>query len=301
MRFLSIIFILICEFSTAQQIAITFDDAPMGDGPLFTGAERTTKILTALQKNHVKQAAFFVITSQIDSPGLARLKKYSDAGHLLANHSHSHNWIRIMGTKNYIYDIRRSDSILSTTVPYKRWYRYPFLDEGRTLSSRDSIRSALASLKLFNAYVTIDNYDWYLNGALRQAVARNADIDYAGLKELYIDHIWKAIQFYDSIGRSVLNRSPKHVLLLHENDLSALFVGDLITFLRKKGWKIISPEDAYSDPIASEIPDVLFNGQGRVAAIAYSKGKKASELVQASEDEAYLDQLIAEKKIFVIK
>jgi peptidoglycan-N-acetylglucosamine deacetylase len=87
-------------------------------------------------------------------------------------------------------------------------------------------------------------------------------------------------------------------LLLHENDLAALFVGDLIQLLKGKGWKIISPEDAYADPIASEIPDVLFNGQGRVGAIAYSKGWKPADLIQQSEDEAYLDKLLTERKVF---
>jgi hypothetical protein len=41
----------------------------------------------------------------------------------------------------------------------------------------------------------------------------------------------------------------------------ALFLGDLIQHLEDKGWKIISSEEAYTDPIAKEIPDVLFNNQ----------------------------------------
>ena len=296
--FAIIISCIISITATAQEIAITFDDAPMGDGPVFSGSQRASKIIEALKKHKVDQVAFFVVTSHIDSTGLQRLKAYSKAGHLLANHSHSHNWIRSMGTGNYIRDIQKADSILKATLPYKPWYRYPFLDEGRKVSSRDSIRDALAEMSLMNAYVTVDNYDWYLAGALRKAVRENKKVNYNLMKAVYLEHVWNSIQFYDSIGQQVLNRSPKHVLLLHENDLSALFIGDLIQLLKDKGWKIISPEEAYTDPICGEVPDVLFNGQGRVGSIAYAKGWKPEQLIQQSEDESYLDKLLESRKVF---
>ena len=271
-----------CTISSfSQEIALTFDDAPVADGAFFTGVQRTSKIIEILKKYDVKQVAFFVVTSQIDGEGLQRLKMYADAGHLLANHSHSHNWIRVMGTAHYIRDFQKADSILKATkLPYQRWYRYPFLDEGETKTSRDSIRAALATLSLMNAYITIDNYDWYINSAAAKAIQNNIKINYSELKKFYIEHIWNSIQFYDNIGSQVLGRSPKHVLLLHENDMAALFLGDLIQFLKEKGWKIISPEDAYSDPIAQEIPDVLFNNQGRVGAIGFARGVKPAALVQ---------------------
>jgi len=285
--------------SFSQEIAITFDDAPLGDGALYTGSERASRIIKTLEKHRVKQVAFFVVTSQLNDKGVERLKMYSNAGHLLANHSHSHNWIRAMGTANYIRDIQRADSILkATALPYKPWYRYPFLDEGPTKTSRDSIRVALASLSLMNAYTTVDNYDWYINHALAKAISSNIKIDYSKLKEFYLEHIWNSIQFYDNIGRQVLGRSPRHVLLLHENDLAALFLGDLIQLLKDKGWKIVSPEEAYKDAIAREIPDVLFNEQGRLGSIAFAKGVKPAALVQQSEDVKYLDTLLAEKKVF---
>ncbi len=285
--------------SFSQEIALTFDDAPQGDGAIFTGMQRTSRIIETLKTHGVRQVAFFVITSRIDDDGLQRLKMYSDAGHLLANHSHSHNWIAAMGTANYIRDIQKADSILKAIkLPYQPWYRYPFLNEGETKPSRDSIRAALSELSLMNAYITIDNYDWYINGAAAKAVSSNAKVNYDKLKEFYIEHIWNSIQFYDKIGRQTLGRSPKHVLLLHENDLAALFLGDLIQFLRDKGWKIISPQEAYADPIAKDVPDVLFNGQGRVGAIAFAKGLKPAVLVQQSEDEKYLGELLTDRKVF---
>jgi peptidoglycan/xylan/chitin deacetylase (PgdA/CDA1 family) len=282
----------------AQEIALTFDDAPMGNGPLYSGLERTSKIIDKLKTNGALQVAFFVVTGNIDSIGSIRLKQYAAAGHLLANHTHTHEWIRNIGTKNYIAGIIRADSILRKMPGFRPWFRYPFLDEGKTIPVRDSIRNALLASGLQHGYVTVDDYDWYLNQLLRNAITSKASIDYEKLRRVYIHHVWNSVLFYDSVAKKILNRSPKHVLLLHENDMSALFIGDLIQHIKSKGWKIIPVEEAYNDPLAKNLPDVLFNGQGRIAAIASENGVPVQQLVQDSEDETVLDETVKKNRVF---
>jgi peptidoglycan/xylan/chitin deacetylase (PgdA/CDA1 family) len=288
----------LCPSLAAQQIALTFDDAPLSDGPIFSGNERTQKLIEHLKQQKIEQVTFFVVTGNINEQSNKRLEKYADAGHLLANHTHSHQWIRVLGTAAYLRDIQRADSILRPMKGFAPWFRYPFLDEGRTKSSRDSIRQQLVEMRLINGYVTIDNYDWYLNGLLRKALQEKRKVNYDKLRSVYLDHLWNSIQFYDGIARRILGRSPRHVLLLHENDLAAYFLTDLIKLLNAKGWEIISPTEAYEDPIAGIVPDVLFNGQGRVAAMAKEKGFASKDLVQEAEDEAYLDELVRIRKVF---
>ncbi len=295
---ISLILCVVFIQTNAQQIALTFDDAPFGNGPVFHGNDRTEKIINTLKEHGVNEAAFFVVTGFINADNVGRLRAYSDAGHILANHSHTHSHIHDLGTANYIRDIAMADSILASDFRYTKLYRYPFLQEGRTKSTRDSIRAGLASMNLTNGYVTVDNYDWYLNGALRRAIQRKAAIDFDGLREVYLEHVWNSIQFYDDIAKKTLGRSPKHVLLLHENDMTALYLDDLIKLIKQKGWRIIPASEAYKDPIAKELPDVLFNGQGRIGAIAFAKGQKPADLVQDSEDEQYLDDLLEAKGIF---
>jgi len=107
------------------------------------------------------------------------------------------------------------------------------------------------------------------------------------------------IEFYDDIAVSTLGRSPKHVLLLHENEIAALFIGDLIDRIRAKGWKIISPTEAYTDPIAEMYdPSYVLTGQGRVAAIAHSKGISESRLKNQNEDQSYLDNKAIEYGVY---
>ncbi|HYG01786.1 MAG TPA: polysaccharide deacetylase family protein [Chryseosolibacter sp.] len=285
-----IVLTLFLNRAIAQEIAITFDDAPTPQSKIYDGNTRTSRIIEQLKTSNVDQVAFFVITKQIDDDGADRLRAYTDAGHLIANHTHTHQWIHRQGCKNYLDGITEAHNRLDKMAGYTPFFRYPFLDEGRTRPVRDSIRNHLGALGLKNGYVTIDNYDWYINTLVNRAKADSLNVDYDKLRDFYIEHIWNSIQFYDAIARKTIGRSPKHVLLLHENDLAAMFINDLIDFIRKQNWKIISPTEAYTDPIADIIPDVLFNGQGRIGAIAFSKGVPAKELVQESEDEEWLER-----------
>ena len=87
-------------------------------------------------------------------------------------------------------------------------------------------------------------------------------------------------------------KSPKvfsiYVLLLHENDLAALFVGDLVAKLQTRGWRIVPASVAFTDPISDREPNTLSLGQGRIAALAHEQGEAPANLVSPTEDEEYL-------------
>lgn len=276
--------------SRSQNIALTFDDAPRGNGAYYTGIQRTRILIEKLRESGVSQVAFFVTTSQVDSLGRARLEAYGEAGHIIANHSHSHARIHRLGSDRFIEDIFAADAIIRNIPGFKPWFRYPFLDEGRTVAARDAIRKALAKKGYVNGYVTIDNYDWHLERLFQERLREGHVVDITRLRVVYLQHIWNSITFYDDIAQKVLGRSPDHVLLLHENDLAALFIGDLIKLIRSKGGEIVSPEEAYRDAIAAEVPDVLMNNQGRIAAIAKARGYRGP-LRQESEEADYLLRL----------
>ncbi|UCC43822.1 MAG: polysaccharide deacetylase family protein [Candidatus Zixiibacteriota bacterium] len=283
----------------AGEIALSFDDAPRGKQQYLSGLERTEMLINKLDSLEIDQVVFFCATEQLPwHHGRRRLQMYGEAGHLLGNHTHSHQHPGKIGCQAFIRDIRQAHDSLKGMTGFVRWFRYPLLDEGRSVPVRDSLRSALKELGYRNGYVTIDNYDWYLERAFQQAIKNGRTVNFDRLRDLYVSTLWDAIQFYDSIAREALGRSPRHVLLLHENDLAALFIDELVTHLRENGWKIISPVAAYEDSIALYVPDVLMNNQGRVAAIAREKGFKPRRLVHEAEDEAFLDSLIEKSGVF---
>lgn len=195
-----------------------------------------------------------------------------------------------MGAAAFVEDIRLADRQLARFRSFRRWFRFPMLHEGRTVEERDAVRRALKAMGYLAGYVTVDNYEWYLDLLARRAVKAGRKLDLSRLGKLYLPALLGPLAFYDEIARRVLKRAPAHVLLLHENDLAALFVGDLVAALRRAGWGIIHPDEAYRDPIAALEPATLFNGQGRIAALARAAGYRGV-LGHASESTRYWERV----------
>jgi peptidoglycan/xylan/chitin deacetylase (PgdA/CDA1 family) len=228
--------------------------------------------------------------------GEARIRAYVDAGHVIANHSHSHLWLNRTAAADYVADIDKAQAWLRGRPGYRPWFRFPFLDEGRRdLAKRDALRAALRERGLRNAYVTIDNYDWHLDALASQARREGRAIDHAALRDLYVETLLGAANFTDRMALEAIGRSPAHVLLLHETDLAAMFVDDLAAALKRDGWRIVAIDEAYRDPIAAAEPDTWFLNAGRVAALAHIKGKEPRTLFHERTDEAVLTRLFRER------
>lgn len=275
----------------AKEIALSFDDAPTGSA-YFSGQERTGKLIAGLKQSGVKQAAFFVIGKSVNAHSVPRLKKYQKAGHLLANHSFEHRLVEDIGREKYVEGISKTDQILAGLGEYKKWYRFPMLREGNDKKTRDNLRTLLDDLGYQNGHVTIDNYDWYLNQKFNEEMKISLGSSRSALakwRKIYVDHVLRCLNHYDDLAIKSLGRSPKHVLLLHENDLAALFIADLVKELRKRKWKIISVEEAYSDPIYARRPNIVPAGNSLIYAIAKEKGIKG-KLTDESESEVYWDE-----------
>jgi peptidoglycan/xylan/chitin deacetylase (PgdA/CDA1 family) len=280
--------LLCAQVVGAKEIAITLDDAPRDGTAYFDGATRTAKLLATLKRAEVAQVAFFCNSVRMDAAGAARIKAYADAGHLIGNHSHTHADLHEVGVQAFLDEIDTADRILRPFPNFRPWFRFPYLNEGKTIEVRDALRSELKKRGLSSAYVTVDIYDWHMDQMFQDAVAAKKTIAFDKLRDAYVDVLSQSIDFYDQVAVKELGRSPRHVLLLHENDLAAMYLGDLVARLRKTGWTIISPDRAFQDPIASIEPDTLSLGQGRIIALALAKGYKGP--TRRWEDETLLQQ-----------
>lgn len=200
------------------------------------------------------------------------------------------------GVEPFVKDIEAATQVLSGLPNYRRWFRYPYLHEGQTVEVRDRLRSELRRMQHRSAYVTVDTYDWHMDRMFQDAVQAGKKIDFDRLRSAYVELLIGSIEFYDGVAQSQLGRLPHHVLLLHENDLAALYLGDLVTALRAKGWRIVAPEAAFLDPIATVEPDTLRLGQGRIIAIAAAKGYQGP--TRRWEDEADLQREFARREVW---
>lgn len=279
----------ICPRAFSGEIALTFDDAPMPDSTLMTGVERTQKIIAGLKTAGVKDALFFCTTKHIDAAGHRRLQEYAANGFHLAHHSHSHESANTLTHAEYLRDFNKADEILRKYENFLALHRFPYLHYGKDAASIQALQKAIHKAGYEMGYVTVDNADWYLNHLMVKAAEEGKPLAAEAMRKFYVNTLWNGIVFYDNLARQTLGRSPKHVLLLHENDTSALFIADLVAKIRSEGWAIISPQEAYSDPLANKLPGGIFHKQGRIAALAHEAGTPEDELKSPYEKPELLD------------
>ncbi|MGJ8664634.1 MAG: polysaccharide deacetylase family protein [Marinicella sp.] len=284
------------QLEANKQIALTFDDAPRPSSA-FSSEKRTEMLLKALVQHGVDEVMFFVTTKHVNPETKGILDQYVSAGHLLANHSDQHLWFNKTDVEAYQQDMLKAHEVIKSYQTFQPFFRFPFLDEGRTQEKNQAMAEFFKKQGYANGYVTVDNYDWYLDRLYQLALKAGKPVDMEQLKNLYVDVLMEAITFSDDVAVKYLGRSPKHVLLLHDNDLAAMFIGDLIVELRKQDWEIISPLDAYQDPIAQQEPKTTFRGQGRVAALARDAGAQPKDLVHVAEDEDQLYELFTSYQV----
>lgn len=263
-----------------KRIALTYDDGPRGDGRVFSGLERTPALIDQFEIAETGPVAMFVTTRGLNTQdGRDRIAAYADAGHRIANHSHSHSWSSRTALDTYIADIDQAEAALAPFANRRAWFRFPYLDEGGygdedgARPKRDALRTALERRDIMSGYVTVDTYDWHLDRLWQDALRDGKTVNDAALSRVYTDMVVDAAEHYDRMALDVLGRRPAHVLLLHENDLAAAFTVDMVNALRAKGWTIIDPDEAFADPIAPQLPKTLFSGMGRIAALARDAGR----------------------------
>jgi hypothetical protein len=152
------------------------------------------------------------------------------------------------------------------------------LRHGNTTMKRDLMRKHLDMKNYQNGYVTLDTQDWFMASLVNDSLKVGKKFNKEKLCLAYSDMILDTMVYYDTKAIEFLKRSPKHMLLLHENDLAALCLDSLITKIYLKGWKIISPDRAIEDEIYKRNANTLFSNNGQIAALYFdSTGIKLSD------------------------
>ncbi|NVD26694.1 polysaccharide deacetylase family protein [Parasphingorhabdus flavimaris] len=279
-----------------KRIAFSFDDAPRGAGAFLEPDERPKLLIEALKTAGIEQAVFFINPGRITAHDndAADIAAYANAGHLLANHTAGHSKLSSVPTATFLADIDAAEAWLKDKPNYRPWFRFPFLDEGRTnRAKRDAVRAGLKQRGLMNGYVTVDASDWYLEDMAITAARAGKLMDWNALRDLFVESYVESAEFSDDLARRTLGRAPVQMILLHETDLAAMFVDDLAAALKKRGWTIVSADEAYRDPIAHMEPDVDFADGTRTQMLAAER--KIGNRWYERNDQKLAKKLFAER------
>ncbi len=271
----------------SKRIALSFDDAPRGPGAFLDANVRPQLLTAALHRAGVKQAVFFSNPGRIDASNQAeaQLRGYVAAGHVLANHTATHPVLSNVSAERFLADIDKAEDWLKPEKGYRPWFRFPQLDEGgKNAAKRDAVRAGLKARGLRNGYVTADGWDWYLESLTIKAQKSGKRIDQNALRDLYVETHVLSANFADGLAKRALGRAPAHMLLLHETDLAALYIEDLVKALRADGWTIITADEAYADPMGTLPAPVIADANGTlIQMLSWDKGVKGPRWFERNE------------------
>src|SRR5215475_2286541 len=269
--------------SQTKEVAITIDDLPL-NGPQFEAGRlrmMTDKILAAINKHKIP-AVGFVNESLLQAGGeadarIAILKAWSDGGVELGNHTFSHLGFKDATLADYEDDFIRGEAITRSLLKQKgqkvRYFRHPFLQMGATREIEQSFENFIAERGYKIAPVTVDDMDWMILSAF--AAARNqGDAEMMKrVSEGYLKFAEGRFDFCEHVAGDLFGRSIKHILLLHANELVADNLDGLATMLESKGYRFISLEEAWKDPVY-QAPVKYVATSDWLSHWAFSKGKK---------------------------
>ena len=298
MKILIIIFSLSAFFqiayATTKEMALTFDDAPMGSTQHFETNIRTETLIKKLKDLSVPPVMIFAnACKRVDAVSVVQqLKKYRDSGNLIENHTCSHLRLDDVGFEQFTKDIEKGDQLLTDLSKGTKFFRFPYLNESKDSHLRNELREWLKKKNYKNALVSVDDDDYLFSFKVNQAKQKGKKIDYPKIEALFLKHLLGAVDFYDDLAIKTIGRSPKHVMLLHEMDITVMFIDSLVKELRKRGWKIISAEEAYQDILYSELPANTYSGDGLIAQLALEKTGKKSNYDQFDHIKLELNRIL---------
>jgi len=245
----------------AQKLAITMDDLPLNGvlPPGVTRSETTKNVLTILKKRHVPAVYGFINAKKLEgnADGAEALKLWA-AAEPVGNHTYAHMDLNQNPAEAFEREIEQNEPALELVAAKDanwHWLRYPFLREGDTVEKRRAVRAYLQGHQYRVAQVTLDWEDYLWNSAYARCEEKKDAASMAWLRSSYLDIASQYLDLGREMAKLVYGHDINHVLLLHLGAFSSTILPDALDLLEKKGFTLVTLEEAESDPAYEGDPD----------------------------------------------
>ena len=245
----------------AQKVAITFDDLPLnGDlPPGVTRVEITRDTLAVLKTRHVPAAYGFVNARKLEgNADAAEALKLWAAAEPVGNHTYGHMDLNENPAESFEREIEQDEPALELVAAKDanwHWLRYPYLREGDTVEKRRAVRAYLQAHQYRVAQVTLDWEDYLWNSAYARCEGKKDAASIAWLRSSYLGIATQYLDLGREMAKLVYGHDINHVLLLHLGAFSSAILPDVLDLLEKKGFTLVTLEEAESDPAYETDPD----------------------------------------------
>jgi peptidoglycan-N-acetylglucosamine deacetylase len=252
---------------SAQKLAITMDDLPLNGmlPPGVTRAETTKNVVAILKKRRVPAVYGFVNAKKLEgsADGAEALKLWA-AAEPVGNHTYSHMDLEQNTPEAFGREIEEDEPALELLAAKRDWHwlRYPYLHEGDTVEKRRAVRAYLKAHGYRIAQVTLDWEDYLWNTAYARCVAKGDAQSIAWVRSSYLNTASEFLDLGREQAKLIYGHEINYVLLMHLGAFSSTILPDALDLLKKKGFKLVTLEEAESDAAYEGDPDVGLHDAG---------------------------------------
>jgi peptidoglycan/xylan/chitin deacetylase (PgdA/CDA1 family) len=259
--------LVLCGACAAQNVAITFDDLPLNGElpPGVTRAETAKNVLAILKERHVPLVYGFINAKRLEgnADGAEALKLWA-AAEPVGNHTYSHMDLEQNTAEAFEREIEENEPVLELLEAndHWHWFRYPYLHEGDTVEKRRAIRAYLKGRGYRIAQVTLDWEDYLWNFAYARCAAKNDTKSIEWLRSSYLNTASEFLDLGREQAKLIYGHDIDYVLLMHLGAFSSTILPEALDLLKKKGFNLVTLEEAESDAAYDGDPDVGLHDAG---------------------------------------
>lgn len=241
--------------ANARELVVVFENSLQPSSALDAMA-RSQMLMRNLALAEVPQAMFLIKPRALDSKDRARLRLYSERGHLLVNAGYNHSLVSKADLYTYEIGILKANRQLLPYSGYKKHLHFSYLHEhGDSRIQRGLIdfvkgRGYRPAFTTFNPWRGVDAY---LDQLYQARIKRNRPVNMAALEDVYVELLVQSLLEQDALAFNLLGYSPPQTLVLQENDLAAYFIVALIDELIARGWQLTTAQRLVDVPLANPL------------------------------------------------
>jgi peptidoglycan/xylan/chitin deacetylase (PgdA/CDA1 family) len=182
----------------------------------------------------------------------------------VGNHTYAHMDLEQNPVEAFEREIEEDEPALELLSQQNDWHwlRYPFLHEGDTVEKRRAVRAYLQAHGYRIAQVTLDWEDYMWNTAYARCVEKGDQKAIAWLRSSYLSTASEFLDLGRAQAKLIYGHDINYVLLLHLGAFSSTILPDALDLLKKKGFKLVTLEEAESDPAYNSDPDAALHDAG---------------------------------------
>ncbi len=240
------------QAETAKQIALTFEELPyMKPLGFWRPREINTQILRVMEGEGITAAGFVVQEKVEDDPSTyVVLDDWLAKGHTLGNQTWGDVDYNVIGYDDFMeHAIDGQKYLKKLSYKYEfnyRYLRFPQLHEGNDPRKKKRLRKALYRASYQIAHVSVKTSDFAFNPPYIDHEGDAQTVEF--LKKLYLDHVTQSLEYSEEQALKVFGKPITQILQLHTGIATAIFLPDLISLLKERGYGFVSLPEALADP-----------------------------------------------------